>query len=128
MAHNDLKFFTNEPNRDLYSRFSTVLKSNTQFFDMLVGYFRTSGFFRLYSAMESVEKIRVLVGLNVNKRTIDIVDQAKTAPVTIKEAKEEFAQTVETEFENSPTSADIERGVRQFIEWLRSGKLEMRNP
>jgi len=126
MAHNDLKFFTNEPNRDLYSRFSTVLKSNTQFFDMLVGYFRTSGFFRLYSAMESVEKIRVLVGLNVNKRTIDIIDQAKAVPVTIKEAKEEFAQSVETEFENSPTSADIEQGVQRFIEWLRSGKLEMR--
>ena len=126
MEHNDLKFFTNEPNRDLYSRFSTVLKSNTQFFDMLVGYFRTSGFFRLYSAMESVEKIRILVGLNVNKRTIDMIEQAKTAPVTIKEAREEFAQTVETEFENSPTSADIEQGVRQFIEWLQSGKLEMR--
>ena len=41
----DLKFFTNEPERDLYSRFATILKSNTQFFDVLVGYFRTSGFF-----------------------------------------------------------------------------------
>lgn len=37
-VHNDLTFFTNEPERDLYSRFSTILKSNTQFFDILVGY------------------------------------------------------------------------------------------
>lgn len=42
MPQNDLKFFTNEPDRDLYSRFSNILKSNTQFFDILVGYFRTS--------------------------------------------------------------------------------------
>ena len=55
MVYNDLKFFTNEPERDLYGRFATILKSNTQFFDILVGYFRTSGFFRLYPAMEAVE-------------------------------------------------------------------------
>ena len=51
MAHNDLTFFTNEPDRNLYERFSNILKSNTQFFDILVGYFRTSGFFRLADAM-----------------------------------------------------------------------------
>lgn len=46
MVHTDLKFFTNEPERDLYSRFAAILKSNTQFFDVLVGYFRASGFFK----------------------------------------------------------------------------------
>ena len=76
MTVNDLKFFTNAPERDLYSRFSTILKNNTQFFDVLVGYFRTSGFFRLYPAMDDVEKIRVLVGLNVDKYTVDIINQA----------------------------------------------------
>ena len=54
MIQNDLKFFTNEPERDLYSRFATILKSNTQFFDVLVGYFRTSGFFKMYQSLEAV--------------------------------------------------------------------------
>lgn len=124
MAVNDLKFFTNEPERDLYSRFSTILKNNTQFFDVLVGYFRTSGFFRLYPAMESVEKIRILVGLNVDKYTVEIIDQSEK--MTLKEATEQFTKEVETEFEMSDTSAEIEKGVRQFIEWLKTGKLEMR--
>lgn len=62
MVHTDLKFFTNEPERDLYSRFAAILKSNTQFFDVLVGYFRASGFFKMYEALEQVEKIRILVG------------------------------------------------------------------
>ena len=53
MNNTDLKFFTNEPERDLYSRFAAILKSNTQFFDVLVGYFRASGFFKMYEALES---------------------------------------------------------------------------
>ena len=61
MSTTDLKFFTNEPERDLYSRFAAILKSNTQFFDALVGYFRTRGFFRMYESLESVDKIRILV-------------------------------------------------------------------
>lgn len=124
MTFNDLKFFTNEPERDLYSRFSTILKSNTQFFDILVGYFRTSGFFRLYPSMEDVDKIRILVGLNVDKYTVDIINQAEQ--LTLKEAEEKYTKEIEVEFEKSETSAEIEKGVRKFIEWLKTGKMEMR--
>lgn len=130
MEHNDLTFFTNEPERDLYSRFSKILKSNTQFFDILVGYFRTSGFFKMYEAMESVEKIRVLIGLNVDKYTVKIIDKANSEIAyespTIKEAKDAFSDSVEDEFNQSETSSEIEQGVRTFIEWLKNGKMEMR--
>lgn len=128
--YTDMKFFTNEPERDLYSRFSAILKSNTQFFDVLVGYFRTSGFFRLYPALEDVEKIRILVGLNVDRFTVKIIDKAKDetqyTTFTRKESKEILEETVENEFENADTNAEVEKGVRVFIEWLKSGKLEMR--
>ena len=95
---NDLKFFTNEPERDLYSRFCNILKGHTQYFDILVGYFRTSGFFKLYPAMQDVEKIRILVGLNVDANTVHIIEQSKRenlfASVTIKEATDQFKNTV----------------------------------
>lgn len=42
MPHNDLTFFTNEPDRTLYDRFNKILNSNTKFYDILVGYFRTN--------------------------------------------------------------------------------------
>lgn len=130
MNHTDLKFFTNEPERDLYSRFSAILRSNTQFFDILVGYFRTSGFFRMYKSLESVEKIRILVGLNVDKFTVKILDRmnegVKYASVSTNDAKEIIGESVEQEFEKAPTSAVVEEGVHVFIEWLKSGKLEMR--
>ena len=130
MIQNDLKFFTNEPERDLYTRFANILKSNTQFFDVLVGYFRSSGFFKLYESLETVEKIRILVGLSVDKFTVKIIDQAthmqKVAAIPTNEGKAILADEVKTEFEQVESSSDVEKGVRVFIDWLKSGKLEMR--
>ncbi|MBR3099638.1 MAG: helicase [Clostridia bacterium] len=127
---NDLKFFTNEPERDLYSRFATILKSNTQFFDVLVGYFRTSGFFRMHEAMGDVDKIRILVGLNVDRFTVKLIDrmkeEVKYAAISAKEGKDIISEEIEREFEHAETSEVVEKGVRVFIEWLKSGKLEMR--
>jgi hypothetical protein len=39
----DLTFFTNEPEATLLDRFNATLR-DVQFFDVLVGYFRTNGF------------------------------------------------------------------------------------
>ena len=127
MTHNDLTFFTNEPDRNLYERFSNILKSNTQYFDILVGYFRTSGFFRMYEAMENLDKIRILVGLNVDRRTVEIIKESDSeSHLSQKEAKELYSDSVEREFASSDDAMDIEKGVRTFIEWLKSGKLEIR--
>ncbi len=130
MAYTDTKFFTNEPENTLYERFAAILRSNTQFFDALVGYFRTSGFFRMYEALEDVEKIRILVGLNVDRFTVKIIDRAKggTGYVAVASADGQtaVAEEVEKEFEESTASAEVEKGVRIFIEWMKSGKLEMR--
>ena len=130
MNNTDLKFFTNEPERDLYSRFAAILKSNTQFFDVLVGYFRASGFFKMYEALENIEKIRILVGLNVDRFTVKIIDratnEAKVAAISVADGKEIIAGEVEKEFESATSSAEVEKGVRIFLDWLKSGKLEMR--
>ena len=130
MVHSDLKFFTNEPERDLYTRFSVILKSNTQFFDILVGYFRSSGFFKMYEALEDVEKIRILVGLNVDKYTIKIIDRLKNeaeyAAISTIDGRKIITNEIENEFKEAASSEEVEKGVRIFIDWLKSGKLEMR--
>ena len=106
MNNTDLKFFTNEPERDLYSRFAAILKSNTQFFDVLVGYFRASGFFKMYEALESIEKIRILVGLNVDRFTVKIIDratnEAKVAAISAADGKEIIAGEVERSLSRQP--------------------------
>ncbi len=130
MKYTDTKFFTNEPNNTLYERFAAVLKSNTQFFDILVGYFRSSGFFSMYEALKDVEKIRILVGLNVDKHTIDFYDLANEQytvfDISTNQGKVIMQKEVEQEFAETEPSSDVEQGVRIFIEWLKSGKMEMR--
>lgn len=130
MQHNDLTFFTNEPERNLYDRFSKILKSNTQFFDVLVGYFRISGFYLMYPAMENTENIRILVGLNVDGKTVQIIQKSKEEQLSFemshKEVKDEFKDNIKDEMENSMDSFNVEVGIRTFIKWLRSGKLKIR--
>lgn len=108
MIQTDLKFFTNEPERDLYSRFAAILKSNTQFFDVLVGYFRSSGFFRLYQSLEQVDKIRILVGLNIDRFTVKIIDRLKNetqyAAISMANGKAIISENVENEFESAVSS------------------------
>jgi superfamily II DNA/RNA helicase len=130
MDHNDLTFFTNEPDRNLYQRFCRILQSNTQYFDVLVGYFRTSGFFRLYKAMKQTEKIRILVGLNVDRNTLEIInasdDEMSLESLSSKEVKTHFSQKLQNEFTDSDDCYELETSVQTFIEWLKSGKIEMR--
>ena len=66
----DSTFFTNEKNNSLLDRFKSTLK-DAKFFDILVGYFRISGFHQLYKELEGVDKIRILVGLDVDKKSFD---------------------------------------------------------
>ncbi|MBV4420529.1 helicase [Clostridium tyrobutyricum] len=128
--HNDLTFFTNEPDRNLYDRFSKILKSNTKFFDVLVGYFRSSGFYLMYPAMEDIDNIRILVGLNVDGKTIQIIQKSKEEQLSFemsyKEVKSEFKNNIQDEMENSKDSFKVEQGIKIFIKWLQSGKLQMR--
>ena len=123
-----LKFFTNDPERDLYSKFQSLLKGNAKFFDVIVGYFRTSGFFLMCDALESIKKIRILVGLNVDKRTVQILkdDSRSMFSPTLKFVKENFSHCVKDEFDDSDVSYEVEYGVRKFLDWLASSKLEIR--
>src|SRR5664280_533597 len=56
------KFLTNQGENTLSKRLEAILPL-TQDFDCLVGYFFISGFFRLYPALETVKKVRILIGL-----------------------------------------------------------------
>jgi len=58
----DLTFFTNEPNEALLDRFKATL-DYIQYFDVLVGYFRTSGFNLLYESFEQIEKSKDISGV-----------------------------------------------------------------
>ena len=130
MGNNDLTFFTNEPERNLYDRFSKILNKNTQFFDVLVGYFRASGFYLLQEALDKVEKTRILIGINTDKQIVDMYEetqgQIKEMSLSNIEAITEYKAKLEKEFENSEDTENVENGVSKFISLIKNGKLEIR--
>ncbi|MDA8091941.1 MAG: helicase-related protein [Actinomycetota bacterium] len=125
----DLTFFTNEPGATLLDRFRQTLKY-VRLFDILVGYFRTSGFFHLYDSFETIEKIRILVGINVDKTAFEIIEASKNQKKldfeSHKQTKDIFSNNLATEMEHSEDTYDTEIGIRKFMEFLRSGKLEIK--
>ena len=124
----DLTFITNEGEQNLLERFKVLIK-DTEFFDVLVGYFRTSGFFRLYESLESVSKIRILVGLNVDQKTYELIENTDTQGLNFhssKEIKKKLRRYTKDEMENSDDSLNTEMGINKFLEFLANGKLEFR--
>ncbi len=122
--HSDLTFFTNEEGQSLLSRFKATLK-DTQLFDVLVGYFRASGFYQLYESLEPVEKIRILVGLNVDRETYDIMQYHEQLGMLDFEShqrtKKQFQQNLKTEIETSNENDNhLEIGIKKFIEFLKT--------
>ncbi len=144
----DLTFFTNESDQTLLDRFKVTIEQNTRFFDVLVGFFRTSGFFKLYKSLEKTEKIRILVGISLNRYAYELIQKANppSPPFTQhfhrsagfskggmggflhfshSEAKDDFKENVISEMENAPDKPEVQKGVEKFIEWIKSGKLEI---
>ena len=130
MNYNDLTFFTNEENNTLHDRFNKILNNNVQFFDVLVGYFRSSGFYKMYESMENIEKTRILVGLNLDKKSVEMIHTAYNEMqvdfTSNKEAKEQYSKEVNDDIETSEDSEEVEIGIKKFIEFVRTGKLEIR--
>jgi len=128
--NSDLTFITNEKNKRLLDRFKVLIK-DTRFFDVLVGYFFTSGFYELYKSLENTEKIRILIGISTNKEAIKLIQRAESdkqseLQFSHAEVKQEFENTVAEEMESSEDNPSIEEGVLKFIEWLKNGTLEIR--
>ena len=126
MNNNDLTFFTNEPERNLYDRFNKILNKNTQFFDVLVGYFRASGFYLLQDAIDKIEKTRILIGINTDKQIVDMYEetqgQIKEMSLSNIEAITEYKAKLEKEFENSEDTENVENGVSKFTSLIKNGK------
>jgi superfamily II DNA or RNA helicase len=126
----DLTFITNKDSHTLGDRFNVLIK-DSRFFDCLVGYFHTRGFYAIYESLENTEKIRILIGINTNPETYDLLrtatrEQQHSFEFSHAETKHGFEGLVVQEMSESEDKHEVEHGVIKFIEWLRSKKLEFR--
>ena len=134
-ADTDLTFFTNEPGSTLLDRFKQTLKDVTRF-DVLVGYFRVSGFHQLHDALDDVDEIRILVGLNVGRRAFDLIEEQRNSHASDGQggldftshvrAKKTLRQRVIEEMDASEDARRVETGLRRFVEFLDTGKMQIK--
>jgi HKD family nuclease len=120
---NDLTFFTNEDERRLIDRFKTLF-NDTKELDIIVGYFYLSGLYQLQEDLEKVDKIRIIVGMQAGKDVFDLVERAGN----VAESKNKYLEKVVEELSSGDyeDSFEKEKAIREFIEWIRSGKLEIK--
>jgi len=129
----NLNFITNEGDCTLTNRLSKLLEY-TKSFDTLVGYFYISGFYKLYDTFlknaKDIEKIRILIGKGVDKKTFELVKQSKNRYQLEFTPEEQIKDTslkrVIKEMENSEDKNYVEEGIKKFIEWVNSKKLEIK--
>ncbi|RKY88059.1 helicase [candidate division KSB1 bacterium] len=126
----DLTFITNEPDHTLKERFEVLIK-DSRFFDCLVGYFYTGGFYSIYKSLEKTEKIRILIGIGTTEETYNLLRVAsggaqRSLQFSHAETREKIVNMVEREMEDSEDNQKVEEGVYKFIEWIKSKKLEIR--
>jgi superfamily II DNA/RNA helicase len=126
----DLTFLTNEPGKALLDRFHALLGKNTRLFDCLVGYFFISGFYKLYPSLEETESIRILIGLKTDATVFESLERGKERQEALfkshAQTKEEIPAEILGELDRAEDTADVERGIEKFIQWVTAGKLQVR--
>lgn len=122
------KFFTNEDGNTLLAKFKGVFESNNdiEWFDALVGYFRSSGFFAIRPYLQDVSHIRVLVGIDVDSILARYNDQGLLFrgdhEATVREALLNFKRDIA----KCSYSRQVEDGICRFVEDVAAGKVEVR--
>lgn len=116
--NSDMTFITNEAGENLLERFKVLIK-DTQFFDVLVGYFYLSGFYKLYKTLEDTEKIRILVGINTDRSIYEFIQHSNDPGDEIyshAEVKENLENEITKELTQSEDKEEVEEGVKKFLE------------
>ncbi len=123
----DNTFFTNDKGGTLLDRFKKTLQ-HVDNFDVLVGYFRTSGFYALYQELENVKKIRILNGIDVDKKTFDAYEKSQLS-IDFESSfklKERLSKNFQQEIINAEDNQETYEGYQKFVEFLKNGKIEFK--
>lgn len=122
------KFFTNQSNNSLLKKFEGVFTNieSIKHFDALVGYFRTSGYFKVRPFLDKIPKIRILVGINVDKLIKKYHDKGQLYLDNPDETKDDFLSDIIQNIQEADYDEVTEKGIIQFLQDLTEGKIEFR--
>lgn len=122
------KFFTNKAENTLFNKLTGIFENNQNInhFDVLVGYFRSSGYFKLRLLLEDVANIRILVGINVDKLTQESHSLGLVYQEDKEKAKQSWQEAFITDIKQANYDEQTEQGVKQFIQDMCRGKVSLK--
>ena len=120
--------FTNQNGNTLMKEFEGVLQHNPQIrnLDAVVGFLRASGYFSLRPFLDSINKVRVLIGIDVDKYISEAARQGKLFFGAEDDVKQDYLRQIRKDIESSYYRKEIEDGMFQMVQDLLDGKLELR--
>ncbi len=122
------RFFNNCEQNTLLKKFKGIFANNKniKYFDALVGYFRSSGYFAIRPFLEDVPNIRILVGINVDKLISKYHSKGLLFQVDEQQTISAFLDNTKTDIQGCTYAKDIENGILQFVQDIASKKIKVR--
>ena len=121
-------FFTNRDGNTLMNEFEGILSNNPQVknLDAVVGFLRASGYFSLRPFLDGINKVRILIGIDVDKYIAKANQKGELFFGAEEEVKDECLRLLKEDIEQSHYSKKVEDGMLQMVQDLVDGKLELR--
>lgn len=122
------KFFTNKDGNTLIKEFEGLLEHNPSIkcLDSVVGFLRASGYFTLRPLLNTINKVRILIGIDVDKYIANAHNKGQLFFGAEEDVKQDYLTQLRKDIESSTYSSNVEKGIFQMIEDLITGKLELR--
>lgn len=121
------KFFNNTEH-PLFDKFCGIAHNMAHFdmFRAVVGYFRSSGYFKLRKEFDHVDKIQILVGINVDPLFRKQSKYIEHRPFDANEVKAIYTEDFINEVKDCQYDSETEAGILQLCQDIINGKVEMR--
>lgn len=94
--------------------------------DAVVGFLRASGYFSLRPFLDNINRVRILIGIDVDKYIAQAANQGRIFFGAEEEVREECLRKIRRDIESSNYKKEVEDGMFQMIQDLIDGKLELR--
>lgn len=122
------RFFTNRDGNTLMNEFEGILANNPQVknLDAVVGFLRASGYFTLRPFLDNINKVRILIGIDVDKYIARAHQKGELFFGAEDEVKEDCLRQLKEDIEHSQYSKRVEYGMLQMLQDMIDGKLELR--
>ena len=122
------KFFTNQGTNTLENRLKDILTHyDIKNLEFLIGYFRISGFKKIAKLLDNVDKVKILVGINIDKLTHDAQARGKKFNLfDYEKFNQECKENQKECLTNEEYTQEVDESVNQFIKLIAQNRLEIR--